>query len=304
MSEEEKKDEGNGKAWSGGAVFGHILLAIFVPILGIIFGAVSLGKGGKRKKQGIAVLIIGIVFLLVWFLIIFAAASGGSSGSEITKQSLEEGKEILEEQKEAEEVKEPEKSQEEIAAEYLEAAKKAYDQDNYEEALKHYTTLLEADRLDDAVSYYRYAYSDEQVNRADLEKYLTAYEMLQDEAPGHKYLGYAKKKIYEIAPELDYRTAMLEDYNKSQIVYFEGQIFQIIKEEDDVFGLIQTAWDEYLGYNEDNIMASFGEKARVLEDDIIKGVGEYLGLFEYTTALGVETEVPAIEMIIYDVVEE
>lgn len=273
-------------------------MAIFVPILGVIFGAVSLGKGGKRKKQGIAVLIIGIVFLLIWFLIIFAAASGGSTSSEITKKVLEEGKEILEEQKEAE------KSQEEIAAEYLEKAKQAYDEENYEEALKHYTILLEADRLDNAVSYYRYAYSDEQVNGADLDKYLTAYEVLQNETPGHIYLGYAKNKIYSLAPKLDYRTAMLEDYTKFQIVYFEGQIFQVIKEEDEVFCLISTAWDEFFGYNDDDIMASFGENARVLEDDIIKGVGEYLGLFEFTTPLGVEREVPAMDMVIYDVVEE
>lgn len=303
MSEEEKKDEGgNGKAWSGGAVFGHIILAIFVPILGIIFGAVSLGKGGKRKKQGIAVLIIGIVILLIWLLIVIAIASGPSTTS--YSDAMEKAGQKVEEQIEVEEEKEPERSQEEIAAEYLEKAKKAYDQENYEEALKHYTTLLEADRLDNAVSYYRYAYSDKQVNGADLDKYLTAYEMLQDEAPGHKYIGYAKNEIYSLAPELDYRKARLEDYGRNELLVFKGEIVQKVNEDGEIICMIATDWDEWMGYLGDNILVNFGKDARVIENDIVQGVGQYRGIIEYETVRGDTREIPLFNSDIFEVVKE
>jgi hypothetical protein len=84
-----KIQNGNGKpSWRGGAMFGLVLVSVFISIVGVIVGIVAIAKRGNRAKQGVAILAVSLVFLFV-DVIIVASTSSGTSGTTASVLSTE-----------------------------------------------------------------------------------------------------------------------------------------------------------------------------------------------------------------------
>lgn len=58
--------------WVGG-----VLLALLMPLIGLIAGAVYVAKSDERRQVGVVTLVLSCVAVLVW-VAIFSAPSGGS----------------------------------------------------------------------------------------------------------------------------------------------------------------------------------------------------------------------------------
>jgi uncharacterized membrane protein len=53
------------EAWGGGAMAGLIIGTIFIPLIGIIAGAIAMSKPA-RKSQGTALLCLGIAMVVLY----------------------------------------------------------------------------------------------------------------------------------------------------------------------------------------------------------------------------------------------
>ena len=101
---------------------------------------------------------------------------------------------------------------------------------------------------------------------------------------------------YEGSVVLDYRSAMLEDYEEGMLVRVRGEGFQIIQ---DTNALLATDQGSF-GYSGDNVLLRFRDEPRILEDDVIDVLGRYLGTRTYETTSGAEAEVPELIVDYFD----
>lgn len=163
-----------------------------------------------------------------------------------------------------------------------------YEKKNYQKALDQYAKAIEAGTKN-GITWYRYAYSKKQTGQFDLAAYEKAYQLLLSSDPSNKYLGYARNVLMENSKKLDYRKAMFEEYEHGTRIVFEGEVSQVIK--DDEF-LLYTKKIEFFGYFDDLVYVVFDDPPRALEKDIIRIMALYQGALEYKTVLRSKKKVP------------
>ena len=95
---------------------------------------------------------------------------------------------------------------------------------------------------------------------------------------------------------LDYRKAVLNEYNKGDLLIFTGRLNQII---DDDMAMIQTESNIIFGYAGNPLLLVFSNKPEVITDDVVKIYGRYSGTQKYETILGQAKEVPLVKVDYY-----
>jgi ribosomal protein L40E len=105
------------------------------------------------------------------------------------------------------------------------------------------------------------------------------------------------------AKQLNYRNALLgEGYVNGDPVFIIGRIAQSVSENRTL--LVATDKDDFLGYIDDRVYIRFDESQKVLEGDIVRIYGRYMGTKKYKTVLQIEAEVPYIEGYYCIVIQE
>ncbi len=74
-------------AWTKKAFWGYVLLSILIPIVGLIIGIVAMTKGGKKVRQGIALILVSVGMVVLYLA---AIGGGGTSQSEVV-QMVQDG---------------------------------------------------------------------------------------------------------------------------------------------------------------------------------------------------------------------
>lgn len=124
----------------------------------------------------------------------------------------------------------------------------------------------------------------------NLSEYITSIEEKITELKEKLEIQNYKKQ----ATRISYGNLMREpEKYEGQVVTFVGEIFQKINDRE---YLLNTKYDEFLGYYDDKIYLKSKKNYKILEKDIIRIYGTFKGLFSYTTVLGDEVEVPYIEI--------
>lgn len=100
--------------------------------------------------------------------------------------------------------------------------------------------------------------------------------------------------------ELDYRTAMLGDYDTGVLLVTRGEVTQVFR---DTNVLVDTEYDETWGYSGNKVWLIFEERPRLLEGDEITVRARYDGTQKYDSAMGTEKELPLLIADYVDVVE-
>lgn len=98
------------------------------------------------------------------------------------------------------------------------------------------------------------------------------------------------------ATGLDYRKAVLGEYEKGAKLKFVGSVNQIIGDD---AAMIQTKQVEFVGYSGEPVLLSFDEKPRIVTEDTVRVLGRYLGTQKYETVLGQEKEDPLVYVDYY-----
>lgn len=179
-----------------------------------------------------------------------------------------------------------EKVETEREEEYL--GDQEYRKENYQKALDQYAKAIEAGTKD-GITWYRYAYSKKQTGQFDLAAYEKAYQFLKSSDPSNKYLEYARNVLMENSKKLDYRKAMFEEYAKGTRIVFEGEVFQVLK--DNQF-MLYTKKMEFFGYFADLVYVVFDDPPKALKNDVVRIMALYQGTQEYKTVLGAKNKVP------------
>jgi hypothetical protein len=98
---------------------------------------------------------------------------------------------------------------------------------------------------------------------------------------------------------LNYRAAMLGDYEKGALLRFKGQISQMLN--NNTQAMMNTKEEEYVGYAGDAVFLRFNEKPRVVAEDVVEIYARYVGTMKYQTVMGSENEVPSMIVDYYTV---
>jgi len=84
------------------------------------------------------------------------------------------------------------------------------------------------------------------------------------------------------------------DAHAGEFLKFKGQVFQIM-ESGGVTAMLLSVTNEGYGFYDDNVWVTYPGTFDVYEDDIINVWGECTGSYDYTSVIGAELSVPAIE---------
>jgi len=110
----------------------------------------------------------------------------------------------------------------------------------------------------------------------------------------------SREDYQALQQDLDYRKAMLGDYEDGELIITRGEIAQVFRETNI---LLDTEFDEMWGYLGEKVWLKLEEKPRVLEGDVIEVFARYGGTQKYESTFGAEQEVPMLKVDYIDVVE-
>ncbi len=102
---------------------------------------------------------------------------------------------------------------------------------------------------------------------------------------------------YKAATQFDYKKAMLNQYQKGDLMAFTGEVNQIIADKNALFATKKLS--AFGGYAGESVYLMFDAKPQLIDDEKACINGRYIGTKKYETVLGAENEVPVIQVDYY-----
>ena len=106
---------------------------------------------------------------------------------------------------------------------------------------------------------------------------------------------------YKNAVLFDYKKAMLNQYQKGELLAFTGEVNQIVSDKNALFATKKLGFGS--GYAGESVYLMFEAKPQLIDDEKACINGRYIGTKKYETVLGAENEVPVIQVDYYNQVK-
>ncbi|NVJ67470.1 MAG: zinc ribbon domain-containing protein [Gammaproteobacteria bacterium] len=106
---------------------------------------------------------------------------------------------------------------------------------------------------------------------------------------------------YSNVKVLEYRKALVGDYDKGTKLAKQGKIMQIINENS---MLIKTKYYKHIGYDGDIVWLELESTKQYVKGDVVRLLGRYIGTYEYESAFNIENKVPVLQVDHIDIWSE
>ncbi|TFH06292.1 MAG: hypothetical protein E4H09_00535 [Spirochaetales bacterium] len=171
-----------------------------------------------------------------------------------------------------------------------------FDFEHYERATETFARAA-AEGMTDAIAWYQYSRSVELTSGLDIEKYMTAYKLLLEQAPGHEYLSATEQILTGLATPFVYAAAAAGAYEPGQLVTLVGTVTRVVpgrveSRRDVVY--LDTRPDSWMTHMGDTVMVDLPRHRRYQVGDTLTILGWFDKYCPVDDGAGLRREYPCI----------